>query len=42
MSIHFQGDNIKSTYDRLMSDSGSIGCGNKELVVKHVNMSKTP
>ena len=39
MSIRSQGQNIKATYERL-KDSGCIGCGNKELVVKKVDMSK--
>lgn len=38
MSIRSQGVNIKSTYERLR-ESGCIGCGNKELVVKRVDMS---
>ena len=37
MSIRSQGVNIKSTYERLV-ESGCIGCGNKELVVKKVDM----
>lgn len=40
-SIRSQGQNIKSTYERL-KDSGCIGCGNKELVIKRVDMSKAP
>ena len=42
MSIRSQGKNIKSTYERLMGGNGCIGCGNKELVVKLVDMSKAP
>ncbi len=41
MSIRSQGCNIKPTYERLMKEKGCIGCGNKELVVKKVDMSKT-
>lgn len=41
MSIRSQGQNIKSTYERLRS-SGCIGCGNKDLVIKRVDMSKAP
>ena len=41
MSIRSQGQNIKSTYERL-KDSGCIGCGNKDLVIKRVDMSKAP
>lgn len=37
MSIRSQGVNIKATYER-MEESGCIGCGNKELVVKRVDM----
>lgn len=40
MSIRSQGQNIKSTYERL-KESGCIGCGNKELVIRRVDMSKT-
>lgn len=36
MSIRSQGQNIKSTYERLMTGNGCIGCGNKELVIKQV------
>ena len=39
MSIRSQGQNIKSTFERL-KDSGCIGCGNKDLVVRRVDMSK--
>ena len=38
MSIRSQGQNIKSTYMRL-KESGCIGCGNKDLVIKRVDMS---
>lgn len=41
MSIRSQGQNIKSTYERLKS-TGCIGCGNKDLVIKRVDMSKAP
>ena len=41
MSIRSQGVNIKSTYERL-KNTGCIGCGNKDLVVKRVDMSKAP
>ena len=39
MSIRSQGQNIKSTYERL-KETGCIGCGNKELVIRRVDMSK--
>ena len=39
MSIRSQGQNIKSTYERLMAGNGCISCGNKELIVKRVDMS---
>ena len=42
MSIRSQGQNIKSTYERLMNGKGCIGCGNRELVVRRVDMSKAP
>lgn len=38
MSIRTQGVNIKAQYERL-AESGCIGCGNKDLVVKKVDMS---
>ena len=41
MSIRSQGQNIRSTYER-MKESGCIGCGNKDLVVKRVDMSAAP
>ena len=41
MSIRSQGQNIRSTYER-MKDKGCLGCGNKNLVVKMVDMSKAP
>ena len=41
MSIRSQGVNIKNTYERL-KDRGCIGCGNKDLVIKKVDMSKAP
>ena len=40
MSIRSQGCNIKSTYEQMMNEKGCIGCGNKELVVKKVDMSR--
>ena len=41
MSIRSQGQNIRSTYAR-MKDKCCLGCGNKELVVRKVDMSKAP
>ena len=41
MSIRSQGQNIRSTYER-MKDKGCLGCGNKDIVVKMVDMSKAP
>lgn len=38
MSIRTQGVNIKAQYERL-AESGCIGCGNRELVVRKVDMS---
>ena len=38
MSIRSQGVNIKGTMERL-KESGCIGCGRKDLVVKQVDMS---
>lgn len=42
MAIRSQGANIRDTYARLMGGSGCIGCGNKELVVRLVDMSAAP
>ena len=39
MSIRSQGQNIRSTYERLMANNGCIGCGNMNLVIKKVDMS---
>ena len=41
MSIRSQGQNIRNTWERLQS-SGCIGCGNKELKIYKVDMSKAP
>lgn len=38
MSIRSQGQNIRSQWERLR-ESGYIGCGNKELVIRRVDMS---
>lgn len=38
MSLRSQGQNIKKTYERL-KENGCLGCGNKNLVVKKVDMS---
>ena len=41
MSIRSQGQNIRSTWERL-KESGCIGCGNKDLKIYRVDMSKAP
>ena len=41
MSLRSQGQNIKKTYERL-KENGCLGCGNKNLVVKKVDMSAEP
>ena len=41
MSIRSQGKNIKSINKRL-KESGCIGCGNKELIIRRVDMSHVP
>ena len=41
MSIRSQGQNIRGQWERL-KDSGCIGCGSKELVIRKVDMSKAP
>ena len=38
MSLRAQGRNIKKTYERL-TENGCLGCGNKNLVLKKVDMS---
>ena len=38
MSLRSQGQNIKSTYEKLTAN-GCLGCGNKDLVLKKVDMS---
>ena len=38
MSIRSQGQNIKNTYERMMAKNGCLGCGNKVLVIKKVDM----
>ena len=39
MGIRSQGQNIRAQYERLMSGNGCIGCGNKELAIRRVDMS---
>ena len=41
LSLRSQGQNIKKTYER-MKENGCIGCGNKDLVLKKVDMSSAP
>ena len=41
MSLRSQGQNIKKTYMRL-KENGCLGCGNKDLVLKKVDMSAAP
>lgn len=41
MSIRSQGQNIRDTYERI-KDKGCLGCGNKDLEIKKVDMSKAP
>ena len=38
MSLRSQGQNIKKTYERL-KENGCLGCGNKDLIIKKVDMS---
>lgn len=40
MAIRSQGKNIKNTYERLINGNGCIECGNIELEIKKVDMSK--
>ncbi len=37
MSIRSRGKNIRTTYERLMN-VGCIGCGNKDLIIRRINM----
>ena len=37
MSIRSQGQNIRDTYERI-KNKGCIGCGNKNLVIKKVDI----
>ena len=39
MSLRSQGQNIKKTYERL-KENGCLGCGNKDLILKKVDLSK--
>ena len=41
MSLRSQGQNIRKTYERL-KENGCLGCGNKDLVLKKVDMSSAP
>ena len=41
MSLRSQGQNIKKTYERL-KENGCLGCGNKDLILKKVDMSSAP
>lgn len=41
MSLRSQGQNIKKTYEHL-KENGCLGCGNKDLVLKKVDMSSAP
>ena len=41
MSLRSQGQNIKKTYERL-KENGCLGCGDKDLVLKKVDMSSAP
>ena len=38
MSLRSQGQNIKKTYERL-KENGCLGCGNKDLILKKVDMT---
>lgn len=38
MSLRSQGQNVRSIYEKLKS-VGCIGCGNKEIVIKKLDMS---
>lgn len=40
MSIRSQGCNIKSIYEQEMNENSCIGCGNKEQVLKKVDIGK--
>lgn len=40
MSIRAQGQKIKAIYERLIKNGGCFGCGEKELKIYKVDMSK--
>lgn len=40
MSIRSQGVNIKATYEKMMRENGCFSCGNHELVIRRVDISK--
>lgn len=40
MSIRTQGVNIQSTYKRIVSKDGCIGCGNKDIIIRQIDMTK--
>ncbi len=39
MSIRMQGDKVKHTYDRLTKVNGCIGCGNRNLTIRKIDIS---
>lgn len=38
MSIRAQGDKVKHTYDHLMKSNGCIGCKNKRLTIRKIDI----
>lgn len=40
MSIRARGKRLKATYERLVNGKGCICCGNKEFVVRQIDMDE--
>lgn len=38
MSIRAQGDKVRHTYDHLMKSNGCIGCKNKSLTIRKIDI----
>lgn len=38
MSIRAQGDKVRHTYDHLMKSNGCIGCNNRRLTIKKIDI----
>ena len=38
MGIRAQGDKVRHTYDRLMKSNGCIGCNNRSLTIRKIDI----